>query len=311
MAPPTAAALASIKPGSAAAYWMALRVRTLLIAVTPVLVGTALAAYLGGFAWLPALAALVGAVLIQIGTNLANDVFDFEKGADRPGRLGPPRVTQCGLLTPAQVRAAMWTSLGLAAGVGVYLAYVGGWPIIVLGLCSIASAIAYTGGPWPLGYNGLGDLFVMLFFGFAAVCGTVYVQMGQVPAVAWLAALPVGALATAVLVVNNTRDHETDVGAGKRTLVVRFGRRFGVLENAALLALAHVATASLALLQLAPWAVLLALLTAPWAMSLARALNQERGAALNARLFSTVKLLFVHGALLALGFVIGRQPGGS
>src|SRR5262249_41560510 len=148
-------------------------------------------------------------------------------GSDTEARLGPTRVTQAGLLTPRQVRAGMVVSFALAVAAGAYLTAVAGWVVVAIGLVSIASGVAYRGGPYPLGYNGLGDVFVFAFFGLVAVCGTALVELGNVPTVAVLASLPVGALSTCVLVVNNVRDFQTDVVSGKRTLVVRFGRAFG------------------------------------------------------------------------------------
>ena len=175
-------------------------------------------------------------MLLQVGSNLANDVFDFEKGADTDERLGPVRAAQAGLLEPRQLRTGMLVVFALALAIGVYLTAVAGPVVIAIGLASIASGVAYTGGPYPLGYHGLGDVFVMAFFGFVAVCGTAFVQAGHVPARAWFASGPVGAIATAVLVVNNVRDRETDVKAGKRTLPVRFGRRAGIVEYGFLIA---------------------------------------------------------------------------
>lgn len=297
-----AAAAPAVRAGSPRAWVMAARPATLLVALVPVVVGTAIAARLGQLRPLPALAALFGAICIQIGTNLANDVFDYEKGADTDERLGPVRVTQAGLLRPGQVRAGMVASFLLALLAGVYLTAIAGWPVVVIGLVSVASGVAYTGGPYPLGYNGLGDLFVFVFFGLVAVGGTTFVQAGSVPVVALLAGLPVGALATAVLIVNNVRDHETDAKAGKRTLVVRFGRAFGVAEYAAAVAIAYGVPAVLAALGLAsPW-VLLCWLTLPLALRLCRTVARERaGAALNACLANTARLLLLHGLLLAAG----------
>ena len=203
---------------------LAARPKTLPAAAAPVLVGSALALYRGGFALLPATAALLGALLIQIATNFANDYFDFVKGADTDERVGPTRVTQAGLISPGAVRNAMLVTLGAALLVGVYLVWIGGWPIVWIGLASLVCAVAYTGGPFPLGYHGLGDLFVFVFFGLIAVAGTVYVQMGVFPPEAWLAGAGVGAMSTAILVVNNLRDIDTDARAGKRTLAVRLGR---------------------------------------------------------------------------------------
>jgi 1,4-dihydroxy-2-naphthoate octaprenyltransferase len=209
---------------------LAARPKTLPAAAAPVLVGAALAAFRGGFALLPAAAALLGALLIQIATNFANDYFDFVKGADTDERVGPTRVTQAGLISPGAVRNAMIATLAAALLVGVYLVWVGGWPIVWIGLASLVCAVAYTGGPFPLGYHGLGDLFVFVFFGLIAVAGTVYVQMGVFPPEAWLAGAGIGAMSTAILVVNNLRDIDTDVRAGKRTMAVRLGRTGTQLE---------------------------------------------------------------------------------
>jgi 1,4-dihydroxy-2-naphthoate polyprenyltransferase len=284
---------------------MATRPATLTAAAAPVLVGTAAAHAAGAARVGPALAALAGALLLQVGSNLANDLFDYRKGADTAARLGPTRVVQAGLLSATAVRNAMILVFGLALLVGVYLVAVAGPVIVVIGLLSILAAVAYTGGPYPLGYHGFGDPAVFLFFGFVAVCGTAFVQAGHVPALAWAAAVPIGALATAILVVNNVRDIETDAAAGKRTLAVRLGRRGAVAEYALLLALAYaVPPALVAAGRLGPWA-LLPLASAPLAVALLRRVRSDRGRALNASLGGTARLLFVFGALFALGIGLG------
>ena len=306
-----------VRPGSLRAWVLACRPATLTAALAPVLVGTAVAQAAGGARPGPALAALAGAVLIQIATNFANDVFDHEKGADTAERLGPTRATQAGLLTPRQVRAGMLATIALAAPIGLYLASVGGAPILAIGVFSILSGIAYTGGPYPLGYHGLGDLFVFVFFGLVAVCGTAFVQLDAVPPLAWLAAIPVGAIATAVLVVNNVRDRDTDVRAGKRTLAVRFGRRAGVVEYVLLLAVAYAVPVALAIEPARRWAfdgregagagalwALLPLLTIPAAARLARTLATTDGRPLNACLAGTAKLLLAFAALFSAGVVL-------
>lgn len=188
----------------------------------------------GGFRVAPFLAALAGALLIQIGTNYANDYSDFVRGADTPERLGAPRVTQTGLLSPAAVRRGAAVAFGLALLVGVYLVARGGWPIVWIGLASLAAAVCYTGGPWPLGYHGLGDVFVLAFFGPIAVAGTVYVQTLSWSSGGVVAGLGVGSLVTAILVVNNLRDRGTDAAVGKRTLAVIIGDRGSKLEYTAL-----------------------------------------------------------------------------
>jgi 1,4-dihydroxy-2-naphthoate octaprenyltransferase len=300
-----AAAVTELRPSAIRAWVMAARPKTLPAAVVPVLVGSACAHIVSGFRLGPAVAALFGAVWIQIGTNLANDVFDFEKGADTAERLGPTRVVAAGLISASHVRAAMVVSFALATVAGVYLAWAAGWPVVIIGVASIASGIAYTGGPFPLGYHGLGDVFVMVFFGFVAVCGTAYVQVGSVPGVAWWASVPVGALATAILVVNNLRDRKTDVKAGKKTLAVRFGRRAGVAEYVVLLAAAFVVPVYLVLFVGLSYVVLLPLVTAPLAMALTARLNQSRGAALNTVLAGTAQLMMVFGVLFAAGLALG------
>jgi 1,4-dihydroxy-2-naphthoate octaprenyltransferase len=276
---------------------------TLTAAVVPVLVGAAVASTAGAVRPLPIVAALLGAILIQIATNLANDVFDHEKGADTVERLGPTRATQSGLLSARQVRAGMLVVVALAVIVGAYLASIGGWPIVAIGVASIAAGVAYTAGPYPLGYHGLGDVFVFLFFGFVAVLGTAFVAAGSVPPIAWLSALPVGAIATAVLVVNNVRDRATDVVAGKRTLAVRFGRRAAIGEYVALMFVAFTVPIAIALIRGSAWP-LLALAAAPLAVRLVVALRANEGKALNPVLASTAKLLLAHGVLLAAGLAL-------
>ena len=294
-----------VQPGSFRAWVMATRPPTLLAAVVPVAVGTAVAVAEHSLKLGPALAALAGALLLQIGANFANDVFDFEKGADTAERLGPVRAVQAGLLSAGSVRRGMLVVFSLALLVGAYLTSVAGPSIIVIGLASIASAVAYTGGPYPLGYHGLGELFVMLFFGFVAVAGTAFVQVGHVPALAWWAAVPVGSLATAILVVNNLRDIATDRPAGKRTLAVRFGERGAVAEYALCVGCAYVVPLLLWANGTAGAAVLLPFLTFPVAVRLVGAVARERGRALNSLLGRTARLLFVQGVLFAAGIALG------
>ncbi|MDA8020266.1 MAG: 1,4-dihydroxy-2-naphthoate polyprenyltransferase [Thermoanaerobaculia bacterium] len=283
---------------------LAARPATLTAAAVPVAVGAACAQAAGGLRPLPTLAALLGALWIQIGTNFANDVFDYEKGADTEERVGPVRAVASGLLAPELMRRGMWLAFGVAFAFGVYLTWVGGWPILIVGVVSILSGIAYTGGPYPLGYHGLGDLFVLVFFGFVAVCGTVWVNLLALTDLAWWASVPPGALATAILVVNNVRDVETDALAGKRTLAVRFGRRAGFVEYMVLLAAAYGVPGILFGLRLSgPW-VLLPILTLPLAVVLIRRLVVLRGAELNPVLASTARLLLLYGVLFALGIAL-------
>jgi 1,4-dihydroxy-2-naphthoate octaprenyltransferase len=206
------------------------RPKTLWAAVGPVLIGTTLAFDGGGFHAITFLATLAAAVLIQIGTNLSNDYFDFVKGADTEERTGPIRATQAGLVSPVSMLRASVGVFGLAAIFGFYLISRGGWPIMVVGVLSILSGILYTAGPLPLGYLGLGDLFVLLFFGPVAVGGTYYLQTHSINAIVIIAGLAPGLISTAILAVNNLRDRQTDKAAGKKTLVVRLGRGFGIFE---------------------------------------------------------------------------------
>jgi 1,4-dihydroxy-2-naphthoate octaprenyltransferase len=296
---------ASTSPSGAAIWVAAARLRTLPAAIAPVVVGTAVVAAVGAVAWGPALAALAGALAIQIGTNFANDAFDAEHGADGPDRLGPLRAVSAGLVSGAAMKRAMVLTFAIATAFGAYLAAVAGWPVIAIGVASVAAGVAYTGGPYPLGYHGLGDLFVMIFFGFVAVCGTAFVQLHAVPALALGAAIPVGAIATAIIVVNNLRDRDGDARVGKRTLAVRLGRRAVLLEYAALLAVAELVPPLLAASR-GPW-LLLPLATAPLAIARTRALVAARtGPVFNHLLAATGQLLAVHAALLALGLVLSR-----
>jgi len=293
-------------PGAWRTWWLAARPRTLPVSVAPVLVGTALAHAHGGARAGPALAALFGAALIQIGTNYANDCCDAERGADAADRIGPPRAVQMGWLTTDQMRRGAALAFGGATLLGLYLIAVAGWPVVAIGAASIAAGVAYTGGPWPLAYHGLGDLAVFLFFGIVAVCGSCYVQRLALPEAALVASLAVGALATAVLVVNNLRDIDSDRRTGKRTLAVRMGRTATRLEYAGLLALAYAVPVALWRGEAAsPW-VLLPLLSLPLAARpLAAVLQRRDGPGLNAALEGTARVALVFALLLATGSAVG------
>ncbi len=284
---------------------LAARPKTLPAAAAPVIVGVGTALAEGVFRAGPATAALLGALLIQIGTNFANDYFDFLKGADNEARLGPTRVTQAGLLAAREVAAGMWIAFGLASLAGLYLIIQAGWPVLLIGLASILAGIAYTGGPFPFGYHGLGDFFVFVFFGPVAVVGTYFVQSGAAsPAAVW-SSLPIGSLATGILVVNNLRDIETDAIAGKHTLAVRLGRSGTRLEYLLLGVISYLVPLGMWLAGLAPALVLLSWLTLPLFYSLLRKVNQEEGRALNAALAGTSRLELLFAILFTAGLLLG------
>jgi 1,4-dihydroxy-2-naphthoate octaprenyltransferase len=286
------------------AWVLASRPKTLPAAVVPVVVGSAVAAAEGAFVLLPALVALLCALLIQIGTNLANDYFDHIKGADSPDRIGPVRVVQSGLIPPETVRNAMIGVFALTFLLGLSLVWVGGWPILVIGILSIISAVIYTAGPVPLAYVGLGDVFVFIFFGIVAVTGTHYVQALRWSMDAFIASLPVGAIATAILVVNNYRDIDTDRVARKKTLAVRIGRKATRMEFRLLLLAAYIVPIVQAL-QLGQPLWLLPLLSLPVAWYVLRIVERSTdGGALNSALAGTGKLLAVYGVLYSAGFIL-------
>jgi 1,4-dihydroxy-2-naphthoate octaprenyltransferase len=280
----------------------AIRPATLTAALCPVAVGTALAAADDAVMWLPALFALVGALLIQIGTNLFNDYADFKKGADTSERLGPSRVTQKGWMTPRQVALSAAAAFGAAMAVGVYLVVVGGWPIVAIGLLSVLCGVAYTGGPYPLAYVGLGDVFVLVFFGLVAVGGTYYVQALTLTSTVVLASIGVGTLATAILVVNNLRDRWTDEKVGKRTLAVRYGAGFARAEYVALIGVAYAIPIFVWIAGTPGW--MLCWLSVPMALREIRAVLQRDGADLNPHLGRTAKLGLLYSALLSVGVLL-------
>lgn len=302
---PSAVPALPAEPGSFKAWVLAARPRTLPVSLAPVMVGTAVAVAEGGARLGPAVAAGLGAVLLQVGSNLANDVFDHENGADTADRLGPPRAAQLGLLTPRAMRGAMWGVFAAATLLGLYLYSVAGWPVLAVGAFSIAAAIAYTGGPWPFGYHGLGDPAVFLFFGIIAVVGTAFVQLGAISPLALTASLPIGALATAILVVNNLRDIETDARADKRTLAVRIGARATRREWLALVAFAYSMPVVIWLgFGTSAW-VLAPIVSMPRAVSLWRVVGGGAAAAdLNEALAGTAILTFLFGGLLSIGLVL-------
>jgi 1,4-dihydroxy-2-naphthoate octaprenyltransferase len=290
--------------GAVRIWLMAARLRTLPAAVAPVLVGTSLALGDGHFHPLAFVAALLGAVFIQVGTNLSNDYSDARRGADTEDRLGPVRVTAGGLVPPGQVLVATYVTFGLAVACGAYLIAVAGWALLAVGAASILAGVLYTGGPRPYGYEGLGELFVFLFFGIVAVAGSYYVQVQKLPWEAFVCAVPVGLLASAILVVNNVRDLETDRRAGKRTLAVRLGRERTRGLYVAMLVLAF-ATApitwwagSMTAWLVLPW------LAAPLAVRLAQVVRTRvDGPSLNAALAGTGQLQLLFCLLFSAGIL--------
>ena len=289
-------------------YWItAVRPKTLTIAIVPVLVGSALAwVRADNLNWAVIAAALAGATLIQVGTNLHNDAADYDRGADDPTtRLGPPRVTSEGWLSADQVRRAALISFSLAGLIGGYLIWVGGWPILAVGIASIAAGLGYTGGPRPIAYSALGEFFVFLFFGLVAVAGSYYLQTGELTWSASLAGVLVGMPAAAVLVVNNYRDLDNDRRAGKNTLAVRIGRRASQTEYALLLLLPFLLLPFLSLVSGSGWWLGLPVLVLPWAMILVRRFRLEPpGPVFNHLLASTAKFQLGFGLLLCAGVLI-------
>ncbi|MCX7756558.1 MAG: 1,4-dihydroxy-2-naphthoate polyprenyltransferase [Anaerolineales bacterium] len=285
--------------------WMqAARPRTLPAAAAPVLVATALAWRDGVFHPWAALTCLLISLLLQIGANFANDLFDHERGADTPDRLGPPRVTATGQVSPAQMRLALGVVFGVAVLLGLYLITLRGWPVLVLGGALIVAALAYTGGPFPYGYNALGDLFVFLSFGVAAVCGTYYVQAGTVTPTAWWASVPMGLLIVNILVVNNTRDIPTDARTKKRTLAVLLGARAMRFEYLVCLVGAYLVPPALWGWGLASPGVLLTWFSLPRAVVLYREFSETEGRALNQTLARTAQLALLYAGLFSVGSLL-------
>ncbi len=288
-------------------WLMAARVRTLPASIAPVLVGTALAGYLHIFHPLRFLAALVGAVFIQVGTNLSNDYSDARRGADAEDRLGPVRVTAGGLVPPRQVLVATYISFGIAVLAGIYLIVVAGWQLLLVGAASILAGVLYTGGPRPYGYEGLGELFVFLFFGIVAVAGSFFVQAERLIWEAFALAVPVGLIASAIIVVNNFRDIDTDRRAGKKTLAVRLGRPRTRTMYAVMIYCAYLlAPVTWIFGPLRPW-VLLPWLTLPLAARVVRIVrNHVDGPTLNQALAQTGMLQLVFCVLLSAGLLLSR-----
>ena len=286
------------------AWAIAARPRTLPAAIAPVIVGTAAAIKVGMFQPLSATVALLVALLLQVAANLANDGFDFARGADTDDRVGPLRVTQRGLLSYREVMLGTAAVAALAVFCGSYLAYRGGWPILLAGIIAVVVMLGYTGGPVPLGYHGLGEVAVFVFFGLVGVCGTYYVQALSLSRLAGGLSIAVGALTAAILVANNLRDIHTDRRANKRTLAVLLGARAATIEYGVLLTIAYIIPPTLWLLGLLSGWWVVAWLSLPIGLSLVRAVSRERGALLNRRLAQTAQLVLLNSLLLGLAVIL-------
>jgi 1,4-dihydroxy-2-naphthoate octaprenyltransferase len=299
---------ASLSYGSP--WLLAIRLKTLPAAVAPVIVGSALAFVDNHFDLDISLVCLFVALLLQVGSNLANDVFDYEKGADEGERFGPTRVTQAGLLRPTQVKRAMWGVFGLTALLGLYLVVQGGWVILILGVSAILAAIAYTGGPYPFGYYGWGDLFVFVFFGLAATAGTYYLHTGYVSSPVWWMAASMGCLTVDILVVNNLRDVKNDRLVKKRTLAVRLGVKGAQIEYFILMSIAFLVPIFLWVSKMAsPWG-LLTWGAVPLAVKWTGFITQNTGKALNKALAGTGQIELVYAVCFSIGMVLSilTQP---
>ena len=292
---------------TAVSLWIqAARPKTLTAAAAPVFVGAGLAEAHGTLALLPVVAAFAGAILIQIGTNLANDYYDFVRGGDTPDRVGPVRVTQAGLIPAEDVWRGMVVVLAAAIAVGVYLVFLGGWPIVWIGLASLLCAVAYTGGPYPLAYHGLGDPFVFVFFGLIAVGGTYWVQGLALPGDVLVAGAGMGALTTAILVANNLRDLETDAAAGKGTLAVRLGRNGSRAEYALLMAVGLAAPVlGVAVYQWPPVALIALAAGAASVSPVTLVMTTDDPRELIPALAGTARVVGLYGVLLAAGLAFG------
>ena len=294
-----------MNPSAIQIWFLAIRPKTLWAAVSPVLIGTAMAFKTGGAHWSSAFAALLGALLIQIGTNLANDYFDFQKGADHGGRVGPMRVTQAGLVKPQTMNQAIALTFALTVFVSAYLVLRGGWPIVVIGVLSILSGIFYTAGRYPLGYLGLGELFVFIFFGPVAVGGTYYVQTLNINWIVVIAGLAPGLLSVAILTVNNLRDIDSDRKAGKKTLAVRFGHAFARGEYLASIIGAFIIPIVLVATTGENWYCLSTMVLSFFAaLLIQKVFKSADGPTLNGVLADTGKLTILYSVVFSLGWVL-------
>ena len=290
--------------GKLESWVMASRPKTLLAAFVPVLVGSSLAIYDEKFVLSAALVALICSLLIQIGTNFVNDLYDYLAGTDKKDRVGPQRVLAAGLITVQEMKFAIYFTFILTFLLGLYLVYLGGWLILMIGVISIFAGIAYTAGPFPLAYNGLGDIFVFLFFGFVGTIGTYYVQAGEISLLAFWSSVPVGALITNILVVNNYRDIEEDREAGKNTLAVKMGHRFTRYQYIIFMILSYVIPIIVYYTFKQSYWIFLPLLSLPLSIKLVRMIYNLEGKELNKTLELTARLSAIYGVLFAAGILI-------
>jgi 1,4-dihydroxy-2-naphthoate octaprenyltransferase len=286
-------------------WLLASRPKTLWAGIAPVLMGSSVAFADGVFHWASALAALLCAILIQVGTNFANDYFDFVHGADTTERLGPTRATQAGLVKPGTMKKAFIVTFSLAFIIGIYLIWRGGWPILMIGVFSILFGILYTGGPYPLGYNGLGDIFVLIFFGPVAVGGTYYVQALQINYIVLPAGLAPGLISVALLTVNNLRDINTDRNSGKRTLAVRFGANFARMEYLFCIVAACLLPAGLSIINGGNYYSAITIFVLLFALPGIKTVFRESGSpVLNEVLARTGKMLLIYSMVFSIGWII-------
>jgi 1,4-dihydroxy-2-naphthoate polyprenyltransferase len=285
-------------------WFLAARPKTLLAAVVPVMVGSSLAIY-SGFFFLPySIVALLCSILIQIGTNYTNDLYDYLKGSDTKERKGPIRVLSAGLISVQEMKRGIFIVFLITFLLGLYLVYSAGWVILIIGLISIVAGLAYTAGPFPLAYNGLGDVFVFLFFGIVGTMGTFYLHHQQFTLLSFIISLPVGALITNILIVNNYRDIDEDRAAGKKTLAVILGNTFSKIEFIVLLIISFLVPLSLFFTYDFSYWIFLPYLTIPIAIILIKMLNEYRGKELNKTLELTAKFSALYGLLFSIGIII-------
>ena len=283
---------------------LASRPKTLPAAIAPVLIGTSVAYYDNKINFIAAFIALICSLLIQIGTNFVNDLYDHLKGSDSKDRVGPERALATGIISINEMKLAIYLTFGVTFLLGLYLVYLAGWPILLVGILSIASGYAYTAGPYPLAYNGLGDIFVFIFFGVVAVVGTYYVQALQLTEMIFVSSIPAGTLITNILVVNNYRDIDEDRKNNKNTLAVLFGRKFSQVQYLLQLLAAYAVPIYIFIGYEISWTVLLPLITLPLGMKLFKMLIDLKGEELNKTLELTAKLSVLFSILFSIGFLL-------